>query len=102
MASDRKASPLGEATVATAESVEHLRTATIELIAAARSFLDVAEIAVENPEVIPQVFQLLTKLANVSPISDDLTDDENEDTDLEDADTDESDLDSNVVNMKGA
>jgi len=78
--------------VATAESIDHLRTAATELIAAARSFLDVAEIAIENPEVVPQVFQLLSRLADVAPIDDDLADD-----DLAD-----DDPDSNVVNMKGA
>ncbi|MFV1989280.1 MAG: hypothetical protein ACC652_00900 [Acidimicrobiales bacterium] len=97
MTSSRKASPLGEATVATAESIEHLRTAATELIAAARSFLDVAEITIENPEVVPQVIQLLSRLADVSPISEDPVDD-----DAAYDDADRPDPNSNVVNMKGA
>lgn len=94
----KSGSPIIDATAATTEGLDHLQTAAIELIAAARSFLDAAEIAVQNPDVVPQVVKLLSMLAKVPPITDDPITDDPTSSDLSSDDDDSSD--DNIVNIK--
>lgn len=101
----KSGSPIVDATSATTEGLDHLQTAAVELIAAARSFLDAAEIAIQNPDVVPQVIKFLSMLAKVPPITDDLiTDDLITDDLIANEPTisrDDDELgDDNVVNIK--